>query len=95
MRKAKERAVSSGLEFNLTKSWAEKRYTGKCELTGIPFISKEAKSFHARSASIDRIDPSKGYTQENCRFILMAVNAFKGRMTDKEMKFIATKLVAP
>jgi hypothetical protein len=45
------------------------------------------------SPSIDRINPLKGYTQDNSRWVLTAVNSFKGEMSDAEMLTIARALV--
>lgn len=44
------------------------------------------------AASIDRIDTKKGYTQDNCRFILFAINCMRQNGTDEEMIFIARSL---
>lgn len=46
------------------------------------------------SPSIDRIVPALGYTPENCRFILWAVNAFKHDGTDDDMYRVAEALIA-
>lgn len=93
------RARRDNLDFDLTKEWAEVRYTGVCELTGIPFIisakEKAGKSgLRPYSPSIDRINPLKGYTQDNCRFVLGAVNSFKLQMSDAEMYRIAAALLS-
>ena len=94
-----QRARDHGLEHDLTKEWALATYTDVCSLTGIPFIVA-AKSAAGRSGgrpyspSIDRINPLKGYTQDNCRWVLHAVNNFKGEMTDAEMFTIAAALLA-
>jgi hypothetical protein len=93
LRKALERARKRNIPFDLTHAWAFDRWTGKCELTGIPFIRGE-EGFSPYSGSIDRIDSNKGYTTDNCRFILMALNVFKGRMNDDEMKSIAASLLS-
>jgi hypothetical protein len=49
----------------------------KCQLTGIPFdfikTNKEFKYFPT-SVSLDKIDSSKGYTENNIRFIITAMN---------------------
>ncbi len=45
------------------------------------------------SPSIDRIDSSKGYTPDNCQFVLWAINVFKGDGTLEEMYEIATALI--
>ena len=94
IRAAKRRAKNKGLEFNLTEEWAQKRWTGKCELTGIDFVSCNKKR-HADyySASIDRIDNTKGYTKDNSRFILYILNRFKGTLSDEEMYRIVFSLI--
>ena len=93
-----QRARDRKLDHNLTKEWAIATYTGFCFLTGIPFVVA-AKEKAGRSGgrtyspSIDRINPLKGYTQDNCRWVLHAVNNFKGEMTDAEMLTVAKALV--
>lgn len=81
---AKYRALKKGLPFDLTEEWVRKRWHGICEMSGIEFeVGKGAP--HGLSPSLDRKDPAKGYTQDNCRFILYCLNAFKGTMSDKKM----------
>lgn len=92
VRKAKERAHKKNIPFSLTHTWASSRWTGRCELTGIEFVRGEM-GFSPYSGSIDRIEPSKGYTDDNCRFVLMAVNAFKGKLSDAEMLTIAKAML--
>ena len=43
--------------------------------------------------SLDRIDSSKGYTKDNCRFILLGINMLRGMGTDSEMYTIAEALL--
>lgn len=93
---AKARAKKKKLEFNLTIQWCKDNWTGKCALTGIYFYTlkpNKKQIFQWNSCTIDRIDSSKGYTQDNCRFILFCINAFKGTMSDKEMLNVAAKLL--
>jgi len=64
----------SQLDYN----WAwEKLQTQnfKCELTNIPF-TWEARQ--PTALSIDRIDPTIGYTKENVRFVCWWINAAMG-----------------
>lgn len=94
---AGDRSRQRNHEFNLTAEWAAATYTGFCSLTGLPFINsaaQEAGTSGGRpySPSIDRISPLKGYTQDNCRWVLFAVNSLKGTMTDAEMLTIARAL---
>ena len=95
---AGDRSRNSNLEYDLTAEWARATYTGVCVLTGLPFhvsYLEEAGKSGGRpySPSIDRINPLKGYTQDNCRWVLFAVNSFKGTMTDQEMLTIARALI--
>jgi len=90
---AKDRSKKQGIEFDLTLEWILERWTGFCELTGLPF-KLEVNKRDRYSPSIDRIDPTKGYTQENCRLVLWAINTFKGDGDDKTMFDIATALIA-
>lgn len=90
---AKARALRSGLAFELTEQWAASRWTGKCELTGADFNVLPKGTTSAFSVSIDRIDSAKGYTQDNCRFILWSVNRFKSDYDDAIMMHIARLLV--
>lgn len=87
---ARERAKRKGIPYDLTNEWAANRWTGNCELTNIPFrlglLASGPKFF---SPSIDRIVPSLGYTQSNCRFILWSVNAMKYNGTDDDVIMLA------
>jgi len=93
---AKGRARKKQVPYDLTVQWAQERWTGRCELTGIPFelaYGRGKKGGRPLSPSLDRIDPAKGYTQGNCRFVLQAINAFKGTMPDEEMLRLAEALL--
>lgn len=84
-------ALKDGLPFELTPEWAEARWTGRCELTGIPFdLTRSVSGFY--SPSIDKINNDLGYLPHNCRFVLFAINAFKNNGTDDDM-FNAAQLL--
>lgn len=87
----RSRSGLKGLQFNLDIAWAESTYTGFCSITGVAFKHGEGRP-SSYSPSVDRIDPSKGYLKENCRWVLFCVNAFKGRMTDDEMFTISERI---
>lgn len=95
---AGDRSRQKGHEFDLTMDWARDTYAGVCSLTDIPFIISSQgpagkPGGRPYSPSIDRINPLKGYTQDNCRWVLFAVNSFKGIMSDPEMYHIAEALL--
>ena len=89
---ARNRALKNGFAFDLTREWCEQRWTGYCELSKLPFQLGTQRHFPF-SPSIDRIRNDQGYTQDNCRFILFAVNSFKGTATDEEVLRIAQAIV--
>jgi hypothetical protein len=89
---AKVRAKQNGTTFDLTYKWAESRWTGYCELTGLPFVLGSGRR-GPYSPSVDQIEPKKGYTLGNSRFVLWAINSMKGEGTDEQMIFIARALI--
>ena len=80
---AQWRSKKHGLPFTLSGGdivAVIHRAGGRCEITGIPF-SKYSKYNVRRSSrrrpfapSLDRIVPERGYTRDNCRLVLLAVN---------------------
>lgn len=90
---ARWRAKKKGLEYALTHEWAAERWTGFCEVSGLPFrlgLREAGPKFF--SPSIDRIAPAKGYVPDNCRFVLWAINSFKHDATDEDMMMVARAL---
>lgn len=50
-----------------------KRSQGRCEVTGIPFDwGSDMREPYA--PSVDRIDPKRGYSLDNCRMVCLSVN---------------------
>jgi len=87
---AKNRAAIKGITCNLTEAWAIKVWTGYCAISGLAFkYERSSKGPSIFAPSIDRIDSTKGYAQDNCRFVLACVNFFKNNGTDAEMFKIA------
>ena len=77
---AKYRSLKRGAPFNLTKEWAlaqVEKQDFKCAMTGIPFFCKRPLDarVHPYSLSFDRIDPKNGYTIDNVRIVVFAINA--------------------
>jgi uncharacterized Zn finger protein (UPF0148 family) len=74
----KGRAKSRSLDFNLSVDFLIDLYemqNNKCAVTKLSF-NFEKSEFEKRpfAPSIDRIDSSKGYTQDNVRLVCAAVN---------------------
>jgi hypothetical protein len=89
------RAKKYNVPFSLTEEWAKARWTGFCEVSGLPFtLGKRTSGPKIYSPSLDQIVPRKGYTPDNCRFVIWAVNALKHDGTDADMLKIAHAIVA-
>lgn len=86
----RRRAKKLGVKYELTLKWADSVYTGVCSLTGLPFVVGKVNPY---THTIDRVIPADGYTPNNCRFVLFAVNAMKGNGSDVDVIKIAKALV--
>jgi hypothetical protein len=89
---ARHRSLKKGFAFDLTREWCEQNWTGFCAVSGLPF-SFGTQTHFPFSPSIDRIRSDLGYTASNCRFVLFAVNSFKGTGTDEDMLLIAKAII--
>jgi hypothetical protein len=72
----------------LKELWEEQK--GICPLTGWELIlpNDTKKAFNTsdpRNASLDRIDPSKGYVRGNVRYICYMANIAKHKFTDEQL----------
>lgn len=94
---AKARAKDKGLVITLTREWVRDQLDiGTCAVTGIPF-DMEVKlrgcgHMAPWSPSLDRIEPSKGYTKENCRMVVWMYNCAKHISTDADVMRLASAL---
>lgn len=91
LRRARERAVARGLEFSLTPE--DVPVPSHCPVLGISmtFGSKDRNN----SASLDRIDPKKGYTPDNVRVISFRANRIKCDATVAEIEAILAYMKNP
>lgn len=86
-KQARERAEYKGHEFNLTKECVlEKLVKGVCERTGQRFDLSKSEKFHFNplAPSIDKIDPSKPYSDDNIQMVTDWYNRAKGQHSDAE-----------
>ena len=78
-------------DFNLTleylkEIWDEQE--GKCPFTGFDLELRTYKydsQLNIKSASLDRIDNSKGYVQGNVRFVSVMFNFARNKFSDEEV----------
>ena len=85
----KHSAKQRGLEFSITKEDAWKLFEkqgGKCALSGLPlnFVSDWSRNKKKQTASLDRIDNTKGYTLDNIQWLHRRINFMKHTMTVEE-----------
>lgn len=73
-------AISRGIPFELEERDLLKSFTGFCFLTGWE-ISTDYKN---GTASIDRIDSSKGYTRKNIQWVHSIVNMMKNKYSQQQ-----------
>ena len=92
---AEARARRFNIPYNLHMLWALDRYTGYCEISGIPFEPwKSGKGRSMFALSIDQIKPRGGYTTDNCRFILWCLNMMLGNVgTEQDIIRVAEGVV--
>jgi len=85
---ARARSKKSGVEFELTSDDFE--IPDVCPLLGIPlYIAEGKKTVKYNSASLDRIDSSKGYTKDNVWIISFKANTMKSNSTLDEFLLMA------
>ena len=93
LRNAEKGAKLRGLEYDLDEEWFKEKWTGRCALTNIPFSPDNNNNLSIFGCSLDRIDNSKGYLKDNCRFILCGINFLKMGGTDADVLKVAKALV--
>tara|TARA_Y100001980_G_C14516232_1_gene291543 strand:+ start:38 stop:1360 length:1323 start_codon:yes stop_codon:yes gene_type:complete len=96
----KSKCKRKGIKFDLDKEWLLEKYEkGKCEKTGIKFVTSvlDEQIIHGSSKryiniytpAIDRINPKEGYVKKNCRLVITLFNTFKGPWKDEDVKIWA------
>lgn len=90
------RAKKDEVPVTITYEWVLERLSKlECEITGIPFDLKAGRGNDVRNPyapSIDRIVPSLGYTQENCRLTIWMYNMSKCTWGDSDVLRMAEAL---
>lgn len=94
---AKKRAGRAGIVFTLPRGWVEERLlAGFCEKTSLPFDLSGSKRAGCRvnafAPSIDKIDASKGYTEDNCAVVVAMYNFAKGQWGEQALRTLVDAL---
>ena len=85
-----KRSIERGYVFEITIEQVWDLYikqNKKCKLSGLPIHLERGYSNknYKQTASIDRIDPSGGYTIDNIQWLHKSINKIKGVLTDDEL----------
>ena len=89
-------AKARSLEFSLTMEYAWGLFEGqnrRCAFSGELLVFGANKKNSLTTASIDRIDPSKGYTQGNIQWVHKKVNVMRNVMAPEEFISWCQKVV--
>lgn len=95
----RSRSKRKGIEFDLDSQWAKDTLAaqaGKCALTGVTLLASHPQGKrrgHKHTVSIDRIDPNKGYTKDNCWLLSYIANVAKNAHTVEDLMEFATDLL--
>jgi hypothetical protein len=84
----KYRVSISYKEFFQIWKKQKKKFGKKCPVTNVKMTMKKGLGNNKQcptNISPDRIDPTKGYTKENIRFVTANFNTRKGAITEEEM----------
>jgi len=84
LRHCKNRAKEKNLEFDLTAKALESKKVTHCPILKIE-LSYTNNTIQNNSATIDRIDNSKGYTIENIQIVSYQANRMKSNASQKEL----------
>lgn len=85
---ARERAQRFSLPIDIDKDYVRSIVPSVCPVFGTPF-EFIGKKLRPESPSLDRIDPSKGYTRGNVAIISLRANAIKSNATWQDIQRVA------
>ena len=94
---SRNRSLKKDIKHDLTLEWVlERLEKGVCEVTGLPFtFDKEEIKGGKRSfnPSLDRTDPTKGYTMDNVKVVCWIYNGAKGVGPHEDVIKLAEALI--
>jgi hypothetical protein len=93
--KVHRRTKRSNLEFNVTKEYLNNLFIkqdGKCKLSGLEITFPKRWDDKSSTASLDRIDSSKGYIVGNVQWVHKHVNVMKNIFSQEMFIFICNQV---
>src|SRR5690606_29496555 len=86
----------TGIEFSLTLDELLSKYynqNGLCAISGIKMTYILGGGRKNKNISIDRIDSTKGYTNDNTQLVCSQVNMMKGDMTTEDLIYFCKEII--
>lgn len=90
--RAKERSLLNGIDFDLTSEYVRSITPDVCPIFGTQFQFIGSKTIRPDLASLDRLDPNKGYTQGNVVVISLKANMIKNAYGSDDIFAVANWL---
>jgi len=84
-----EKSYCTDTRYDLTYEWYDAELIKGDRISGLPFVFKKG---HPLRPSIDRIDPMKGYTQDNVQVVAAIYNYGKNKWDDNTIMDFILKL---
>ncbi len=87
-RSAKLRARKNGLAYDIDAAFLGEllqKQRGRCALSRVPLTFTKSAGHVPTNASIDRIDPRKGYLRDNVQLVAHQVNTMKSNLEIGEL----------
>ena len=96
LQSSKYRANKKGIAFDLDLEWILEQ-GNTCKKTGVVLsFTNNGIDYASRgpyTASIDKIDPNKGYTKDNCQLVSWWYNVSKQQFTEEQVYQLCKQLV--
>lgn len=93
----RKHAYDRGYEFSISIEYAWNlfvRQKSKCALSGIDIVFiKTGKGSNTQTASLDRIDSKKGYTEDNIQWVHKDINRMKSNLPEDKFLFYCKKVI--
>ena len=88
---ARRRAKLRNCEVDITKEWLLENIPERCPLLGLEFVFLQ-RTITDNTPTVDRKDPKKGYTMDNCWIISAKANRMKSNASTRDMELLVYNL---
>jgi hypothetical protein len=85
----KHRAKQRNQEFNLTEQYLKQIWTDTCPVFGTKLEFLKHNNALQTTASLDRIDPTKGYVEGNVQWLSLKANIIKNKASNIQLQQFA------